>query len=162
MSGQFRPVRDLGLSALAGMRSWSAPAWLSYVATRDPGGLEGTPFGILASRKALAFTVLSALGESLVDKTPLPPRRTHPVLLTWRVCMGAFVGAAVFARERRSPLAGAILGGVAGAASTYASYELRRRAVRKLGWPDLVVAVLEEGLVQGAGWGIARAQLRGD
>jgi uncharacterized membrane protein len=144
------------------MRSWSAPAWLSYIAAREPGGLEGTPFAILASRKALAFTILAALGETLADKTPIPPRRTHPVLLTWRATVGAFVGAAVFVREGRAALAGAVLGGMAGAASTFASYEARRRAVQKLGWPDPVVAVIEDGVVQGAGWAIARAQLRED
>jgi uncharacterized membrane protein len=159
MSERFRPLRDLGLSALAGLRSMSAPTLLSYIATRDPAGFAGMPFSILASRKVLAILVLMAMGEDLVDKTPIPPRRTHPVLLAWRAAVGAFAGAAVFARQRRSLLAGAAAGGLTSAASTYASYELRRRTGQKLHWPDPVVALLEDALVFGAGSRIVQAQL---
>src|SRR5438093_6609276 len=147
MSKRFSPVLDLGPSALVGMRTMSPLALLSYEATRQPGGFEGTPFSVLDSRRVFAALVLAALGEVLFDKTPFAPDRISLMPLAGRVGWGAAVGAAVFARRRRSLLAGGIAGGFTAAVSAYASYHLRRVADQRLGWPDLLAGLVEDGLV---------------
>ena len=59
--------RALGLGAVAGVRSMSAPALLSRAASRgNIGGIEDTPFAFLASPRAAR----TASGADLVSVVP--------------------------------------------------------------------------------------------
>jgi uncharacterized membrane protein len=64
---------------------------------------------------------------------------------------GALVGAALFASEDRGQAVGGILGAVAALASAYAGESLRVQTAQRLGVPDPLVALLEDGLVLLAG-----------
>jgi uncharacterized membrane protein len=144
--------RTLGLGAVAGVRSMSAPALLSRAASHgDIGGIEGTPFAFLASPRTARILTVLAVGEAVADKLPFAPDRISALGLIGRMASGALVGAALFAAaERRAPL-GAGLGVLAAAAASYPSYYLRVKTQEKLGAPNWAVGLMEDALAEGAG-----------
>lgn len=142
----------LGLGAVAGVRSMSAPAQLSRVAAR--GGfrsIEDTPFALLAKPGAARVLTLLAIGELIGDKLAFSPDRISIPGLIGRVSSGALVGATVFATARRRVAVGATLGLLAALAAAYPSYYLRVTAQEKLGAPNWALGLLEDVLAEGAG-----------
>jgi uncharacterized membrane protein len=144
--------RTLGLGAVAGVRSMSAPALLSRAASRgDIGGIEGTPFAFLASPRTARILTVLAVGEALADKLPFSPDRISAPGLVGRMASGALVGATLFAAaERRTPL-GAGFGLLAAVSASYPSYYLRVKTQEKLGAPNWAVGLVEDALAEGAG-----------
>jgi uncharacterized membrane protein len=130
----------------------AAPAALSRaVSDGSMEGLEDTPFSALGSPWVSRMLRMFEIGEMLVDKLPVTPSRTSPPPLLGRAASGAFVGAALFASENRRAAVGAALGATAALVSAYAGERLRLQVSEKLGVPDPVVALLEDGLVLLAG-----------
>ncbi len=145
-------TRVLGLGAIAGFRSMAAPATLSRaVSDGRIEGIEDTPFARLGSPKVTTALRMMEIGEFIVDKLPVAPSRTSPPPLLGRAASGGLVGAALFASEDRRSLVGGALGAAAALAAAYAGERLRLQAAEKLGMPDSVVALLEDGLVVLAG-----------
>ena len=141
-------LRAAGLGAISGLRSMAGPASVSRaVANGELYNLEDTPFAALgSSRVPLALTVLE-VGEFVGDKLPVMPSRTSLPPLLGRATSGALVGATLFVSGERNPAAGAALGAVSALAAAYAGEYLRAYAVEKTGVPDIVGALLEDGLV---------------
>ncbi len=140
------------MGAITGLRSTAGPAALSRsVADGRVEGLEGTPFAILGSPRVSTVLRLMEIGEMVVDKLPVTPSRTLPPPLLGRMASGALVGAALFASENRRSLVGGALGAAAALAAAYAGERLRLQAAEKLGMPDPLIALLEDGLVLLAG-----------
>jgi uncharacterized membrane protein len=130
----------------------AAPASLSRaVSDGRIDGLEDTPFAILGSPGVSTALGILEIGELIVDKLPVTPSRTSPPPLLGRAASGGLVGAALFASENRSSLVGGALGATAALASAYAGERLRLQAAERLGMPDPVVALLEDGIVLLAG-----------
>ena len=148
-------AQAIGLGAVAGMRSMSAPALVSYAATS--GQDEGLSQSPLASQTASKVLGLLAVGEMIADKLPGIPDRTSTPSLAARAASGAFSGAAIFNSRKKNMGIGAAVGALAAVASAFAFYHLRRTAGRELNVPDAVVAVTEDALVVGAGFAILRA-----
>jgi uncharacterized membrane protein len=146
--GENMLLETLGLGALAGVRSMAAPAALSRAVERgDVGNLEQTPFATLGSpRVSTALRVLQ-IGEMFVDKLPVAPSRTSPPPLLGRAASGGLVGAALFASEGRRVAAGSILGAVSAIAGAYFGERLRSLGAQKLGVPDTLLALVEDGIV---------------
>jgi uncharacterized membrane protein len=141
-------IKTLGLGAIAGMRSMAAPAALSSAVERgDVGGLEDTPFAALGFPGVSRALRLLEIGEMIVDKLPIAPSRTSPPPLLGRAAFGAFVGAALFVSEGRRAAVGGVLGAVSALAGAYAGERLRLLGAERLGIPDPVVALLEDGVV---------------
>jgi uncharacterized membrane protein len=141
-------IKTLGLGAIAGMRSMVAPAALSSAVARgDVGGLEDTPFAALGFPGVSRALLLLEIGEMIVDKLPVAPSRTSPPPLLGRAAFGAFVGAALFVSEGRRAAVGGVLGAVSALAGAYAGEHLRLLGAERLGVPDPVVALLEDGVV---------------
>jgi uncharacterized membrane protein len=141
-------ARALGLGAIAGSRSMAAPAALSRaVSDGRIDGLEDTPFAALGSPGVSTALRIMEIGEFIVDKLPLTPSRTSPPPLLGRMASGALVGAALFASQGRRTVTGGVLGAASALASAYAGERLRLQTARKLGMPDPVVALLEDGIV---------------
>ena len=140
--------RTLGLGAIAGIRSMAAPAALSKAVERgDVGGLEQTPFAALGSPGVSTVLRLFEIGEILVDKLPVTPSRTSPPPLLGRMASGGLVGAALFASENRRAAVGGALGAAAALAGAFAGEHLRLLGAERLGIPDPIVALLEDGVV---------------
>lgn len=144
--------RTLGLGAVAGVRSMSAPALLSRAASRgDIGGIESTPFAFLASPRTARILTVLAVGEALADKLPFSPNRISPPGMLGRMASGGLVGAALFAAAKRRATIGAGLGLLSAAAASYPSYYLRVKTQEKLGAPNWAVGLVEDTLAEGAG-----------
>ena len=141
-------ARALGLGAVAGLRSMAAPAALSRAVERgDVGGLDGTPFAALGSPGVSIAMRMLEIGEFVGDKLPVAPSRTSPPPLLGRAASGAFVGSALFVSKERRAVTGGVLGAVSALMGAYAAERLRIRIAEKLGMPDPVVALLEDGTV---------------
>lgn len=140
--------KAVGLGAISGLRSMAGPATVSRAAANgNLYNLEGTPFAALGSSKVpLALTVLE-VGELIGDKLSIMPSRTSLPPLLGRMASGALVGATLFVSGERRPAAGATLGAASALTAAYASEHLRAYAVDKAGVPDLIAALLEDGIV---------------
>jgi uncharacterized membrane protein len=140
--------RTLGLGAIAGVRSMAAPAALSKAVERgDVGGLEQTPFAALGSPGVSTVLRLFEIGEMFVDKLPVAPSRTSPPPLLGRAVSGAFVGAALVVSDGRRAAVGGALGAVSALMGAYVGERLRLLGAERLGIPDPIVALLEDGVV---------------
>src|SRR5450755_2426445 len=83
------------IGVIAGLRSLTAPAAVSWAARLGWLHLDGTPLAFLGyAATPYIFTVL-ALFELVNDKLPKTPSRTVPPQFIARVVMGGFSGAAI-------------------------------------------------------------------
>ena len=140
--------RALGLGAIAGLRAMAAPAILSRsVVEGRLGGLETTPFAVLGSPRVSTALQVLEVGELIVDKLPIVPSRTSPPPLLGRAASGALVGAALFASGGRRTVMGGALGAASAMAAAYAAERLRLQITQRLGVPNVIAGLLEDGIV---------------
>ncbi len=135
-----------GLGVVAGMRSVSAPAFLSQRLVRDSGVAGGRLDRALSSKAGAWTLAVLALGELVGDKLPKTPARIAPPALAMRLLSGAVVGAAVARRDKRPVLGPVLVGAAASLASTFAFYALRKFATQRLRVPNVVAGLLEDAL----------------
>jgi uncharacterized membrane protein len=140
-------LRTFSLGLVAGMRSLTAPALLRSWLSRQQ-HLAPTPLDHVATPAVL--TVL-ATGELLADKLPFTPDRTSPPSVVFRALSGALVGGSFCAANRRSPVAGALIGVAGAMAATYGAFYLRRYLVKERGMPDVVIALAEDAAANALG-----------
>ena len=141
-------LKTAGLAAISGLRSIAGPALLSRTVRRgDIQGLEGTPFAALESPKVSAALQLLMVGEMIGDKTPFVPSRTSVPSLVGRALSGGLVGAVLFLDAERGPVSGAVLGVLSAVAAAYSGEKLRAKGAQKLGVPDPILGLLEDGVV---------------
>lgn len=149
-----------GFGLVAGMRSMSAPAFLSRRLASLPSRRlrrRGAVVRLLGSPRAAALLTTLAVGEMVADKTPGMPARTDPPALGGRIAMGALSGAAVAGWRGGTTVGAALVGAAAAAASTHLAYVLRRDAGRASGVPDPLLGLAEDALVVAAGARLAAA-----
>jgi uncharacterized membrane protein len=130
-------VRALSIGAVAGLRTFTAPA-----ATL---GIDRHLWSGVA--------IFLAGGELVADKLPFMPSRLGPGSLTARLISGGLCGGSLARRYEGSAPLGLALGALAAAASAWAGYTLRHRLTER-GVPDFLVAVCEDSV---ALFGAARA-----
>jgi uncharacterized membrane protein len=135
------------IGVIAGLRSLTAPAAVSWAAALRWLHLEGTPLAFLGyAATPYIFTVL-AVGELVADQLPSTPSRKAPPGFIARILMGAMCGAA-FGTIRDGLVVGAIAGVVGAVVGTLGGYEVRRGLARFLG-KDLPAALLEDAVAIG-------------
>jgi uncharacterized membrane protein len=141
-----------GIGFVAGLRSLTAPAAVSWAAYLGALNLRGSSLGFMAS--GIAVTILSTLAvvEYVVDKLPTTPSRTTPGPLMARIVMGGFAGACLAVSAGQSPWVGAVPGGIGGLIGAFAGYEGRRRLVQSLKLKDAPIALLEDLVAIGLAW----------
>jgi uncharacterized membrane protein len=101
------------IGVVAGLRTMTAPAvvsWATYLGWID---LNGTWFGFLGNVWVRWILTLFALVELVTDQLPSTPSRTVPVQFGARVVMGALSGGALGATAGAIP--GGLIAGVVGA-----------------------------------------------
>jgi hypothetical protein len=106
------------------MRTTAAPAALAA-----RGRLSG---------KARAATLLASAGEFVLDKTPAAEDRIKPPFVAGRMAAGAYGGHVL-----AGPV-GIAAGAVGAFAGTFATWRARGLVVDATGWPDPLVAVVED------------------
>ena len=136
------------IGVVAGLRSMTAPAAVSWAARMGWLHLENTGLAFLGYAATPYILSVLAVGELIIDKLPKTPSRKAPVPFIGRIVIGALCGAAVGATSAN--LIGGLLAGVLGAvAGTLGGYEFRARLVRAIGGKDLPIAVLEDVIAVG-------------
>lgn len=141
-----------GIGVVAGLRSLTAPAAVSWAAYLGWLNLQGSPLAFMGSIVTVAISSLLALGELAADLSPRIPRRTTPGPLVGRLLMGGLCGASLCASARQSLLTGALLGALGGLIGAFAGYELRRRLVAGWNIRDVFVALTEDVIAIGLAW----------
>jgi uncharacterized membrane protein len=134
--------RALALASASGNRIMTPIAALSWAAASGRLTLKRRPFSLLARPEVMNLLWLSALGEILVDKLPFTPSRTAPGPLAARVASGAAAAATQFVADGRSPWIGGMLGGVAGAAQSFAGRSSRTQLNHVV--PNPISGVVED------------------
>lgn len=141
----------LGIGALAGLRSASAPAVTSHILSHHHSKrLEGTPLNFMQSDSTATTLKLLATGEMVMDKMPFIPNRIKPASAAFRCLSGALAGASISKATGGKIGAGALFGASAALAATYASFLLRKVTVKATGIIDPLIGALEDALVLGA------------
>ncbi len=137
-------VAAAGIGFVAGLRSLTAPAAVSWAAHIGWLDLTGSPLAFMGSTAAVAILSVLALAEYVADKLPRTPSRTRPGPLLGRIALGGLAAACLTVSAGRSLLVGAVVGGVGALIGAFAGYQVRKRLVSRLGVRDLLVAVPED------------------
>ncbi|GAB2767367.1 putative membrane protein [Hymenobacter luteus] len=149
--------QTVGLGAVAGLRSMTAPALLSSnLLTYHPHALAGSPLRWLQKPLVAHGLKVLAASEMTADKLPQMPARIVPVSLAGRAAAGALVGATLYKINHDTPLTGALVGALAAVGATYAGYFLRKKATEGSGLSSAAVGGLEDALTLGVGLALAK------
>src|SRR3954447_5547579 len=101
------------IGVIAGLRSMTAPAVVSWAARLGWLHLENTSLAFLGFAATPYILTLLAIGELIADQLPNTPSRKAPLGFSGRIVTGALSGAAVGAAG--GSLLGGLVLGVAGA-----------------------------------------------
>jgi uncharacterized membrane protein len=140
-----------GIGVIAGLRSLTAPAAVSWIAHLHNFNLQDSRFAFMSTTPAVAILTVLALVELVNDKLPKTPSRTTAVPLGARVVTGALSGATLCTAGGGSALIGAGVGIVGALVGTFGGHAARVGAVKALGVPDFVIALLEDAVAIGGG-----------
>jgi uncharacterized membrane protein len=148
----------IGLGALAGMRSTSAPVIVSHILSHHHSKkLDHSPLRFMQSKNVALVLKVLAIGEIIGDKLPSAPNRIKPAVLAFRMLSGAFAGASVYKATGGKVGMGALIGGAAAFASTFGSYFLRKGTVKTSHVIDPIVGAIEDALVIDSGVELSNA-----
>jgi uncharacterized membrane protein len=113
-------IRPILIGIVAGMRSLTPIAVISWAAQRSQPSMQGQLPEILSSPRASKVALALAAAELLGDKIPSAPDRIITPGLLVRIATGAVAGTAVAPREEQ--YTGAVLGATAAVLAAYASF----------------------------------------
>lgn len=133
-----------GIGIVAGLRSLTAPAVVSWAAYLGWLTLGGSVLGFMGSVAAAAIFSLLALVEFVGDILPTTPSRTSLVPLLARIVMGGLCGACLCVSAGQSLVAGAAIGGIGGVIGAFGGYQARTRLGKALGVNDIFIAIAED------------------
>jgi uncharacterized membrane protein len=135
------------IGIVAGLRTMTAPAAVSWAARLGWLHLQGTPLAFLGAAVTPYVVTVLAIGELINDPLPKTGSRKAPPQFIGRVLTGALSGAALGAGA--GMLAGGLVAGALGAvAGTLGGYEFRVRLGRAFG-RDLPAALCEDAVAIG-------------
>jgi uncharacterized membrane protein len=134
----------IGIGIVAGLRTVTAPAVVSWAARLGWLHLGGSPLAFMGSTVATAILTLGAIGEYVADKLPNTPSRTAPVGFISRIVTGSLCGACVYASSGQSLIFGALLGLIGAVIGTLGGHAARVRVVKALKVKDIFVAIPED------------------
>ena len=127
------------IGVIAGLRSMTAPAAVSWAARLGWVHVENTWLAFLGFQFSPYIITVLAVGELIADKLPKTPSRKAAGPFGFRIVSGALCGAALGAGS----LGGAIAGALGAVAGTLGGYEFRMRLVKATGGRDLPIALLK-------------------
>jgi uncharacterized membrane protein len=139
------------IGVVAGLRSMTAPAVVSWAARLGWLHLENTWLAFLGYAATPYILSVLAIGELIVDKLPKTPSRKAPPGFITRILTGGLSGAALGASSA-SWVVGLVAGVIGAVAGTLGGYELRVRLVKATGGKDLPIALLEDAIAIGGGF----------
>lgn len=134
----------VAIGFVAGLRSLTAPAFVSWAAHVGWLDLHGTPMAFMGTTAAVVIFTLLAVLELVGDLLPKTPARTSAVGLLARIVMGGLCGACLAVAGRQSLAAGVVLGIVGALIGTYGGYYTRRGLVNGMKVKDAFIAIPED------------------
>src|SRR6266516_4757503 len=111
-------ILAFGLGVVAGLRSMTAPAIVSWAGRLGWLHLDGTPLAFLAVSWVPYLLTALMLGELVADKLPRTPSRTQPGPFIGRILTGGLSGGELAAGAGHSLVAGVIAGALGAVAGT--------------------------------------------
>ena len=144
MSSGLVLLLAFGIGVVAGLRSITAPAVVSWAAYLGWINLSGSRLAFMASIWTVALFTFGAFVEYVADQLPSSPPRTAAPALTARICMGLLTGACLGIAVGASPWTAAALGAIGAIAGAFGGYQVRVRLVRGLRVPDAAIAIPED------------------
>src|SRR5262249_22320299 len=142
-------LRALGIGFVAGLRSMTAPAAITWAARNGRISLGHSPLALLDSKRAEDTTRKLAFGEFVSDKTPLLPSRLKPGSLLFRLISGGVCGAAFAYSDGDKPGGALALGATGALVGSLFGYAWRSRVLKQWNIPDLPGALLEDAVAVG-------------
>lgn len=139
-------IRSILMGAVAGARSMTPLAAVSVAAWLDELPEDNGAPEFLAHPAVVAGTVALAAGELAGDKLPSAPDRIVLPGMLARIASGAIAGAAMAPRDKR--VLGGALGAGAAIAASYVTFNLRMKALRRMG--QVPSGLAEDAMVIGA------------
>jgi uncharacterized membrane protein len=147
-------VLALLIGIIAGLRTMTAPAAISWAAHLGWLPLQATPLAFLGSAIMPYILTVLAIGELITDQLPRTPSRKAPIQFGARLISGGVCGAAIGAS--RQVLVAGLVAGVAGAGIGTLGGAKARAAIAQAIGRDLPAALLEDLVaVGGAAWTVA-------
>ncbi len=144
----------IGIGFVAGLRSMTAPAAVSWGTHLGRLNLSASTFAFMGTAAAVGIFSILAAAEYVVDLLPRTPNRTEPASLLVRVVTGGLAGACVCVPEGGFVMLGGMLGAVSGVIGAYAGFEARTRLVKKLNVPAAAIAIGEDLVAIGLAYAI--------
>ena len=141
-----------GIGVVAGLRSLTAPAIVSWAAYLGWLNVAGSPFAFLSSPIAVGAFTLLAVGELIADKHPKMTARTAFPGLAARLVTGGFCGLVLSSVTGNGMALGLILGVIGALAGTFGGYYIRRYLGQKLDVNDVLIAIPEDLIAIGLGF----------
>jgi uncharacterized membrane protein len=132
------------IGVIAGLRSMTAPAAVSWGAQLGWIKLGASPVSFLGGSIAPYILLVLAIGELIADKLPKTPSRKAPGPFIGRILTGALSGAAL-ASVGGSWIVGAVAGAIGGVIGTLGGAEARGRLAAAFG-KDLPAAAIEDAI----------------
>jgi len=130
------------IGVVAGLRTMTAPAAVSWAAYLGWLPLQNTPLAFLGYVAVPYVFTLLAIGELVGDQLPKTPSRKVPVQFGARIVSGALCGAAIGAAG--GVLAGGLVAGIIGAVfGTLGGAQARARLAQAFG-RDTPAALIED------------------
>ena len=137
-------ILALLIGVVAGLRTMTAPAAVSWAAYLGWLPLQNTPLTFLGYVAVPYVFTLLAIGELIADQLPKTPSRKVPVQFGARIVSGALCGAAIGAAG--GALAGGLVAGIIGAViGTLGGAAARARLARAFG-RDMPAALIEDAV----------------
>jgi uncharacterized membrane protein len=134
----------LVIGVVAGLRTFTAPAAVSWAATLGWLQLPGSALAWLGTMPVTLCLTLLALGEFVVDQLPMTPSRTVPPQFAARVITGSFSGAAI-GLSHGSTIAGLVAGFLGAVVGTLGGRAARGALANAFG-NDHPAATVEDGV----------------
>lgn len=144
MNANYVLAVAFGIGLVAGLRSLTAPAAVSWAAYLGWLNLHNSPLAFMGSTVVVAIFSLLAIVEYVADMLPKTPSRTATAPLIARIVTGGFSGACVCVAANQPMLVGIALGGLGGLIGAFAGYEIRKRVVNALKIKDAIIALAED------------------
>lgn len=142
------PFLALSVGMVAGSRTMTAPAAVSWAAHAGWLPLHDTPLAFLGFRITPYVFTLLAIAEVVADQLPGASSRKVPVQFGARLISGGFCGAAM-GLTKAAPVAGSVAGVIGAVLGTLGSAQARTRLAGALG-KDLPAALIEDVVAIGS------------
>jgi uncharacterized membrane protein len=137
-------VLALVIGIVAGLRTMTAPAAVSWAAHLQWLDLSATPLAFLGYAYTPWVLTVLALGELVGDQLPTTPSRTVPVQFAARIVSGALSGAAI-GLAADALVAGALAGILGAVIGTLGGHAGRARLAAAFG-SDRPAALIEDAV----------------